>query len=142
MKKHNGFSLIEIMVVVAIIGILAAIAVPQYTDYVTRSQLVEAHAGLGSFRVQMEPWYQDNRTYDGGAGGCGAPAPNYKNFTHRCITGNAGQTYTATATGSAGNVVGFTFTIDNANVRQTTAAKTGWASSLPMNCYIVRKGSC
>jgi prepilin-type N-terminal cleavage/methylation domain-containing protein len=142
MKKASGFTLIEIMIVVAIIGILAAIAVPQYTDYITRSQLVQAHAGLSDFRVRMEQFYQDNRTYTGVAlGTCGAAAPaGANNFTFTCDS--AGQTYTATATGSSGRVTGFVFTINERNVRATTNTMTGWGSADMATCWITRKGSC
>ena len=143
MNKQSGFTLIEVMMVVAIVGILAAVAVPQYQDFVARGQLVEAHAGLGAFRVQMEQFYQDNRNY-GGAGACGITvAPPYKYFAHTCISTNAGQGYTATATGSSGRVIGFTFTINQQNQRQTTNAPSGWgAASMPANCFITRKGEC
>jgi type IV pilus assembly protein PilE len=141
MNKQRGFTLIEVFIVVAIIGILAAMAIPQYSDYVTRGELPEAHAGLGAYRVQMEQYYQDNRNY--GPGACGAAAPTYKNFTHRCVLSNGNQGYTATATGSAGRVIGFTFTINEQNARQTTNAPTNWgAASMPANCFIMRKGSC
>lgn len=143
MKKSSGFTLIEIMIVVAIIGILAAIAIPQYTDYITRSQLVEGHTGLSDFRVRMEQFYQDNRTYDGaGLGNCGAATPaNATNFTYTCRS--TGQGYTATATGSGGRVTGFVFTINETNVRQTTATPAGWApATMPSNCFVTRKGSC
>ena len=143
MVKQRGFTLIEIMITIAIIAILSAIAVPQYQDYVTRGELPEAQAGLGAYRVAMEQYYQDNRNY--GTGACGAAAPSYKYFTHSCILTNGGQGYTATATGSGGKVTGpppFTFTIDQQNNRQTTNAPSGWAPSLPMTCFITRKGSC
>ena len=144
MQKQAGFTLIEVMIVVAIIGILAAIAIPGYTDFVTRGQMAEAHQGLGGFRVKMEQFYQDNRTYTGtGVGGCGLAGqePAYLHFNHGCVTTNGGQGYTATATGSAGRVVGFAFSINEQNLRQSTAGPTGWLTA-PLNCFIVRKNSC
>ena len=141
MKKASGFTLIEILIVVAIVGILAAIAVPMYTEHITRSQLVEAHTGLSDLRVRMEQFYQDNRTYDGAAlDNCGAGVPGVaKNFTFNCRS--LGQTYTATATGSAGRMVGFGFTINEQNVRATTATPANWGGA-QANCWISRKGSC
>jgi type IV pilus assembly protein PilE len=141
MKKASGFTLIEILIVVAIVGILAAIAVPMYTEHITRSQLVEAHTGLSDLRVRMEQFYQDNRTYDGAAlDNCGAGVPGVaKNFTFNCRS--LGQTYTATATGTAGRVVGFGFTINEQNVRATTATPANWGGA-QANCWISRKGSC
>lgn len=141
MKKASGFTLVEILIVVAIIGILSAIAVPMYTEHITRSQLVEAHTGLSDLRVRMEQFYQDNRTYDGAAlDNCGAGVPGVaKNFTFNCRS--LGQTYTATATGTAGRVVGFGFTINEQNVRATTATPANWGGA-QANCWISRKGSC
>jgi type IV pilus assembly protein PilE len=96
--------------------------------------------GLGGYRVQLEQWYQDNRTY-AGAGGCGPTVPPPKNFTFSCVTANAGQGYTAKATGS-GKAAGFVYTINEQNIRSTTAAPTGWDSPTMATCFIVRKGSC
>lgn len=144
MKSASGFTLVELLVVVAIIGILASIAVPMYGDHVTRAQLVEAHAGLSDFRVRMEQYYQDNRSYIGTAlGTCGASAPaNATYFTYTCQA--AAQTYTATATGvSSGRTANFVFTINESNTRQTTNTKSGWApATMPANCWVTRKGSC
>jgi type IV pilus assembly protein PilE len=140
-RKQQGFTLIEVMITVAIVAILAAIALPQYGIYVTRSSLVEAQAGLGAYRVLMEQYYQDNRNY--GTAACGAPAPTYKNFAHGCtLTGAGGQGYTATATGNSGSrVEGFAYSINHANARSTTAAPSGWTKTA--GCFIVNKnGDC
>ena len=142
MNKQCGFTMMEIVIVIAIIGILAAIAVPQYQDFITRGELVEGQTGLSGFRVKMEQYYQDNRNY--GAGACGAAPPTYKYFVHTCVLGGgSGQSFTATAAATTGRVAGFTYTINEQNLRQTTAAPSGWGTpSMPANCFITRKGSC
>ncbi|HTS84956.1 MAG TPA: prepilin-type N-terminal cleavage/methylation domain-containing protein, partial [Usitatibacter sp.] len=61
-RQARGFTLIEVMIVVAIIAILAAIAVPSYQDYVTRGRIIEATGGLGDARNKMEQYFQDNRS--------------------------------------------------------------------------------
>ena len=54
MTNHKGFTLIELMIVVAVIGVLASIALPQYQQYVARSQFAEAHNLLGGARVGVQ----------------------------------------------------------------------------------------
>jgi type IV pilus assembly protein PilE len=140
MKTQNkGFTLVELLVVVAIIGIIAAIAVPQYGNYVTRSKLSEAHSTLSEMRVKLEQYFQDNRTYVGAcATGTVAPTPTGKYFTYAC-SNLAATTYTVTATGIASQGTGsFVFTVDQANARATTGAPTGWTTST--SCWIVNKG--
>lgn len=135
-SRHEGFTIIEVMIVIAVVALLAAIALPSYRDYILRGKLVEAHSALSDYRVQMEQFYQDNRRYDGGGlGGCGAAAPTSKYFTFTCAPGAApAQTYTATATGiAAQGTSGFVFTINEANARATTvsapASTNGWSSN-------------
>ncbi len=133
---QKGFTLIELMIAVAIIGILAAVAIPQYADYVTRGKLQEGTSNLANGRVVMERFFQDNRTYV--AGPCPVATTN---FTYTCSNLSA-TTYTITATG-LNSISNFIYTIDQANTKGTTQANTGWGAYPTTACWQVRKGgSC
>ncbi|WP_281783103.1 pilin [Sinimarinibacterium flocculans] len=67
MKKQQGFTLIELMIVVAIIGILAAIAIPAYQDYIARSQVSEAFAMSSGAKTAISEYAQINGVYPGAA---------------------------------------------------------------------------
>ena len=144
----TGFTLIEVMITVAVIAILAAVALPAYFDYVTRSRLVEARSNLADMRTRMEQFFLDNRTYPAACVAASATPSttqirlpgNAKFFSYTCSALSAtGYTITATDVFSPGTK--FTFTVNEANLRQTTSAPTGWATST--SCWITRKsGDC
>ena len=63
MKKQQGFTLIELMIVVAIIGILAAIAIPAYQDYTIRAQIYEGLNLTGACKAAVTEYYQDQGAF-------------------------------------------------------------------------------
>jgi type IV pilus assembly protein PilE len=146
MKVAKGFTLIEVMIVVALIGILASIAMPAYNDYVTRGKLVEASTQLSDLRVKIEQSFQDNRNYsnfvvgDGSAISCNllpagttSAAVGTKYFSYACTT--TATTYQFTATG-LGNLSAFSYTIDQNNAKTSA---TPWGNGA--TCWIMSKGS-
>jgi prepilin-type N-terminal cleavage/methylation domain-containing protein len=150
-RRPAGFTLIELMVTVAIVGILAAIAYPSYRNYVIRGQLVSATNMLASMRADMERYFQDNRSYaQVGAipPPCATAVTSGTFTTTPCTGGNAPGTtppsYILTATGS-GNTAGFVFTVNETNVQGTTVsspAPSNWTTGSPFACWITKPGGC
>jgi type IV pilus assembly protein PilE len=135
-NKNCGFTLIEIMVVVVIISILSAIAIPAYKDYVIRSKITQAIGGLSGRQVRMEQCYQDNHVYNP-TGGCAACASGTDgDFAFSCTAEAA--TFTLTATGN-GTMAGFVYTVDQSDAKETTGVPDGWGTT-PASCWITRKG--
>ena len=143
MKMQKGFTLIELMIVVAIVGILGAVAMPAYQGYVIRGKITDGHATLADYRIKMEQFYQDNRNYGTAGGNCGPAIPTATYFTISCTAGTPAQTYTATATSAANQGMGaagdYTYTISETNAKATTKFKGATSTK---TCWLVKGSEC
>ena len=133
--QQTGFTLIELMLVVAVIGILAAIAIPNYSDYIKRGKAAEATSNLATLRVKMEQFYQDNRTYIGGT--CTLSATEgAQYFTYNCSVAPTATAYTLNATGiGAQGMANFEFTLDQNNAKTSIFDGTVGAT-----CWLTKRG--
>ncbi|MPM32534.1 hypothetical protein SDC9_79098 [bioreactor metagenome] len=123
--RPRGFTLVELMIVVAVVAILSAIAYPSYKDYVLRGQVAEGTAGLQVLQAQMERHYQNHRTY-ATSGSSNAPCANNSKagkFTLSCSGTPSATAYTVQAVGQ-----GLTYTVNQQNTRTTTSTVVGWTS--------------
>jgi type IV pilus assembly protein PilE len=148
-RPAAGFTLIELMIVVAVVGILAAVAYPLYTDYVQRSRIMEATSTMNDMRVRMEQFFQDNRTY-ANAGACGVADPPFNagesSFQVLCSGADANG-YTLNANGNGAKGMGafqYRLVVAAGGVtRSTVGVPAGWATPAPNTCWAVRKsGKC
>lgn len=135
--KTRGFTLIEVMITIAIVGILTAIALPSYRDYVTRGKIPDATARLASKQIQLEQFFQDSRTYVG-ATGCVVDTTASQSFDFSC-TAQGATTYTLWATGK-NSMAGFSYSLDQNNLKTTAAVPSGWSKPSPNTCWVNKKG--
>ena len=148
-RAARGFTLIEVMIVVGIIAILAAVAIPSYAEYARRGQLPEGFSQLSDYRIKMEQFFQDNRNY--GNGECGIPAagdaPKWSDFEiegskastkfrYECELLDNGAGFKVTAFGKENfRTDGHEYSIDDDNNRTTTEFK---GKGVEKDCWLTR----
>lgn len=129
----RGFTLLELMIAVAIVGILAAIAYPSYRESVMKSRRSDAKAALLQVQLAQEKWRANNPTY-GTLAQIGVGATSGEGYYTIAVAGNTATAYNATATptGAQASDKCGTFTINQAGQKGVTGAAAGYTAA---NCW-------
>lgn len=136
-RKQKGFTLIELMIVVAIIGVLSAVAIPAYQNYVQKTEVASAAATVRGLLTNIDMYQQEN----------GGTFPDNANKVGGTDTMNALGTITLAPTGTSGGTATFAFSEGSlknksASVQYKKLNNTGWtcatknvpADSRPNSC--------
>lgn len=139
MRSFSGFSLIELMIALAIATLLAVFTIPTYRDHVMRSRIPEATSGLLLTGMRLEQYYQDHRSYANASASCGVTLPQPEQFTFDCTVPLDGQSFLLTAVGRAsGSMAGFGYTLDHLGTQRTTSLPDDWGNA-PANCWVEKR---
>ena len=133
-RVQQGFTLIELMIVVAIIGILAAVALPAYQDYTTRAKISEVMAAASSCKTGVAEFIQTNAAFppDANSAGCDVTGSKYvaAGMTVAAASGLISVTVQGTGSGADGTALQLQPTSDAARTTALATATTaiaGWS---------------
>jgi type IV pilus assembly protein PilE len=136
----RGFTLLELMTALAVVGILSAVAYPSYVSYTRRAQATDAVNLLSQYRLAQEQTFQDNGNYGVGTT-CSVDVPaTTPYFSYSCVPkGNPATGFTVKATGVQ-SMAGFAYQLDDSGNRITLAFPE--RSGLPAGCWLLKSGDC
>ncbi|HIF9239552.1 TPA: pilin [Photobacterium damselae] len=140
MKGQKGFTLIELMIVVAVIGVLSAIAIPQYQNYVHKSELGAGLATASALKINIEDFIASNGAFpDGTTSGEGPTDLGASTFANGNISFDVSG-----ATGTSGKII-VTFTSGIANTETISLNRSDagkWTCSASANKDVVKPNGC
>lgn len=121
MRMQRGFTLIELMIVVAVLGIIAAIALPSYLEHVKAGKRGEAMSGIGKRQLLQERWRAEHTSYATDAQLATLDALETSSYYGFATTNITSSTYTITATPTSTDTCG--------NLVATASTKPTWTTS-------------
>lgn len=124
MKKNSGFSLVELMIVIGIVGILAAVGYPAYTSFVTKGNRADGMDALLKEYGLLEEYYVNNDTYTNATLSSASSAEGKYAISLNVATG--GFSYMLTATPNLGDSECGNLTLDSLGERKDTGAGDCW----------------
>lgn len=130
-RPMAGFTLIEVMIVIAVIAILASIALPSYNEHIVKTRRGDVQRQLVAHAQALERWFTANGTYrDAGGGACGIAAPaDTRHYTFVTLCGTATTfALTATPVPASSQASDGTQTLDNTGSRGGSVKDGQWRS--------------
>ena len=122
--KQSGFTLMELMIVVAVVGIITAIALPSYQNYTRTAKRTDAHQGLTTLAQLQERFFTENNTYATTVAALGGVADSNDDFWTLSVAAANASSYTLSAAPKSPHTDGdcLTITLDSTGTRASTPA--------------------
>lgn len=138
-RRSLGFTLVEVLVTLGMVSIIAAVAVPAYSGYVTRSKVPAAMESLSATATRLEQYYQDVGNYGTVSCGNGYAMPTPSNYGQLvCTLQSGGQGFVLSVTG-VGALSGYSYSVNHRGERRTLAHPNGIPSA---SCWSVKGSTC